>query len=599
MTVSERIAALQHVMKQNEVDAYFVPTNDFHSSEYVGDYFKCREYLSGFTGSAGTLVVLGTEAGLWTDGRYFLQAERELEGSGITLYRMGEEGVPTVLEFLVQKMSDGQTLGFDGRVVDAVLARKLADTAALKGASVNSSLDLAGEVWQERPEISSEPAYSLDIKYAGVNREEKIRQVCEWMRGKQADMLVLTSLDDIAWLLNIRGGDVHCNPVVMSYLVLTQTEHILFARKESFGEELLQDLAAANVTLQNYDMIYDFISRVPAGTRIAMDLRVVNYAMLQAVPEDVSVLDEGNPTQSMKAKKNSTEVSNERLAHVKDGVAMVRFIYWLKQNMDKMPLTEIRAAEKLEEFRKRMENYIGPSFDPIAGYGEHGAIVHYSATPETDMPLQSENFLLLDTGGHYLEGTTDITRTIYLGTNATPDQKKYYTAVLRGNLCLAAAKFKYGCSGVSLDYLAREPLWEIGCDYNHGTGHGVGYLLNVHEGPNAFRYQVSAQPDHNAVMEEGMITSDEPGIYLEGKFGIRLENLIVCVKKEKTEYGQFMGFEPLTLVPFEREAIEPARMSEREKRLLNQYHEMVYEKISPYLERNEAEWLQDVCAPFD
>lgn len=599
MTVVERLTALRQVMAQQGIDVYYVPTNDFHGSEYVDDYFKCREYLSGFTGSAGTLVVLQTEAGLWTDGRYFLQAERELAGSGITLYRMREEGVPTVLEFLEQKLMQGQILGFDGRVVDAVYAKKMADVAASRGASIVSSVDLAGQVWQDRPSLSMEPVFSLNIKYAGVDRAEKIHQVCEWMKEKKADMLVLTSLDDIAWLLNIRGGDIQCNPVVMAYLIVTPLERILFARKAAFGERLKQELAVAGVSLREYDQIYDYMARILPGTTVCMDLRVVNYSLLRAVPADVKLLDEVNPTQKMKAVKNPVEVANERQAHIKDGVAMVRFIYWLKQNVDKMPMTEIRVAQVLEQYRDAMGNYMGPSFEPIAGYGPHGAIVHYSATPETDVSIHAEGFLLLDTGGHYLEGTTDITRTIFLGQKATPEQKKYYTAVLRGNLRLAAAKFKYGCTGVSLDYLAREPLWELGCDYNHGTGHGVGYLLNVHEGPNAFRYQIVDRPEENVVLEEGMITSDEPGIYLPGKFGIRLENMIVCVKKEKTEYGQFMGFEPLTLVPFEREAIEPARMSPREKQLLNQYHELVYQKISPYLNRNEAEWLMDVCAPID
>lgn len=599
MTAAEKIKALQKVMNRQGIDIYYIPTNDFHGSEYVDDYFKCREYLSGFTGSAGTLIVLQDEAGLWTDGRYFLQAETQLAGSGIALYRMQEDGVPTVLEFLEQKLSQGSCLGFDGRIVDTIFAKKLAEIAASRGASVTSNVDLVDAVWLDRPALSMKPVFSLDIKYAGVERGEKFRQICEWMQKQKADMLLISSLDDIAWLLNIRGGDIHCSPVVMSYLVITPSERILFARKAAFEESLVQQLALDSVTLREYDQVYQYLADVAEGSTIAIDLRVANYALFQAVPGGAKILDVVTPTRSMKAKKNPVEIANERAAHVKDGVALVRFIYWLKQNIGKMPLTEIRVAKKLEEFRSDMEHYMGSSFDPIAAYGEHGAIVHYSATPETDASVQADNFLLLDTGGHYLEGTTDVTRTILLGNHATAQQKQYYTAVLRGNLRLGAAKFKYGCSGVALDYLAREPLWEMGCDYNHGTGHGVGYFLNVHEGPNAIRYRIVNQPGDNVVLEEGMITSNEPGFYLEGKFGIRLENLIACKKLEKTEFGQFMGFETLTMVPFERAAIDPDQMTEKEKMLLNRYHEQVYETISPFLNKNEEEWLMDACAPID
>ena len=598
MTVIERLAMLRGMMAAFGLQAYYVPTNDYHGSEYIGDYFKCREFLSGFTGSAGTLVVLSNEAGLWTDGRYFLQAERELAGTGITLYRMGEEGVPTVLEFLEEKLSAGQNLGFDGAVVDAAFAKKLAEIAEKKGAFITSEVDLIGDIWAERPALTMEPAYSLNVKYAGVSREEKIQQVSQKLKESGADMLVLTSLDDIAWLLNIRGGDIHCNPVVMSFFVLTPLEKLLFARKEAFGERMKQELASAGVMLREYEMIFDYVSRVPAGTKISMDLNIVSYALMKMVPGEALIINQKNPTYALKAVKNPVEIGNERVAHIKDGVALVRFIYWLKQNMGKVPLTEMQASQVLEQCRNGVGNYMGPSFDTIAGFGSNGAIVHYNVTPETNAALQPEQFLLLDSGGHYLEGTTDVTRTIFLGNNPTNEQKKYYTAVLRGQLALTSAKFKYGCTGVSLDYLARAPLWDMGCDYNHGTGHGVGFLLNVHEGPNAFRYKVSSEPEENAVLEEGMITSNEPGIYLEGKFGIRLENLLLCVKREKTEFGQFMGFEPLTLVPFERTVIDVAALTARERSVLNWYHKLVFEKLSPYLTEPEKKWLQEECAPL-
>lgn len=618
MTVVQRLTALREKMKEQGIDIYYVPTNDFHGSEYIDDYFKCREYLSGFTGSAGTLVVLAEEAGLWTDGRYFLQAEQQLAGTGITLYRMQEEGVPSVPEFLQEKLSPGQCLGFDGRLVSSAYALRLAELAEGEQVKINSTVDLVGEIWADRPAPTVNPAYSLTSEYTGKARKEKLGQVWEWMEEQEVDALVLPSLDEIAWLLNVRGSDIHCSPVVSSYLMLmpARQEVFWYVREGAVGEELERELQEDNVLLRDYDGIYADLknmqrtgrdekdseaildSNAVMETCVALDTRVASSALADAIPSEVELVDISSPVYSMKAIKNPVEISNERIAHIRDGVALVRFIYWLKQNMATLPLTELRVAQKLEELRRQGKHYMGPSFDPIVACGPHGAIVHYSVTPETDAPLTLGEFVLLDTGGHYLEGTTDVTRTVLLGEEATPEQKKYYTAVLQGNLSLAAAKFKYGCCGVNLDHLARAPLWEMGCDYNHGTGHGVGYFLNVHEGPNAIRSRILQPLEENAVLEEGMITSNEPGVYLTGRFGIRLENLIVCEKREQTEFGQFMGFDTLTMVPFEREAIAPEQMTEREIILLNDYHQRVYETISPYLDTQEAEWLWDVCAPI-
>lgn len=594
----ERIKKLRDRMKELGLAACYIPTNDPHGSEYIGEYFKCREYLSGFTGSAGEMVVTDTEAGLWTDGRYFLQAEQQLEGTGIVLYRLQEEGVPSLEEFLEQKLEPGQKLGFDGRLLSVASAKRLKQRLEKKGIRIDPAVDPVGDIWEDRPPLSCQPAYSLDLQYAGVSCKEKMKWVCEWLRRAGADYLVLTSLDDIAWLLNIRGDDIHCNPVVLAYLLVGQEERRLFVQEGSCDGPLRAMLARDKVELRPYEAIYDELGRLPGDCKVAMDHQIVNWALLRSVAPGITVKNETNPTIIMKAIKNPVEVENERKAHIKDGVAVTRLIYWIKQNIGRLPLTELGVAQKLEELRGQQEHYVGPSFDPIAGYAEHGAIVHYSATPETDRTFRPEGFLLLDTGGHYLEGTTDITRTVLLGGCADEEQKQYYTAVLRGNLNLMAAKFRYGCSGVALDYLARAPLWELGCDYNHGTGHGVGYLLNVHEGPNAFRYRVASRPGGNAVLEEGMITSDEPGIYLEGKYGIRLENLLLCVKREKTPYGQFMGFEPLTMAPFERKAIDVMQMSDRERQLLDQYHRKVFENLSPYLDRDERDWLEEECAPL-
>jgi Xaa-Pro aminopeptidase len=410
--------------------------------------------------------------------------------------------------------------------------------------------------------------------------------------------MILTSLDDIAWLLNIRGSDIPCNPVVLSYLIVQQKECCLFAGEDIFSAQDRETLAQDGIRFLPYEDIYRCVGEIPENECICVDKRTINAVLVENFPKNLKIVDTVSPIILWKAVKNAVEIENEREAHIRDGVAVTRFIYWIKHNIDKLPLTEISAAEKLESFRRQGKNYLGPSFEPIAGYAEHGAIVHYSATKETDARLLPENFLLLDTGGQYLEGTTDITRTILLGGKATAEQKKYYTAVLRGNLNLCAAKFRYGCSGVALDYAARQPLWEMGCDFNHGTGHGVGYLLNVHEAPNAFRYKILNGAGQNVVLEAGMITSDEPGIYLTGKYGIRLENMILCVKREKNEFGQFMGFEPLTFVPFDRDAVDAGQMSEKERTLFNEYQQQVLEKIGPFLSKEEREWLTDVCAPL-
>lgn len=574
------------------MDAYLIPTDDFHASEYVGEFFKCRKYMTGFTGSAGTAVVMQDMAGLWTDGRYFIQAEQELSGSTVTLFKMGEPDVPTVHEFLEKSLKDGQCLGFDGRTVSAGEADALAEKLGKNGVTISCEEDLVGAVWADRPSLSCEPVKELDVKWAGKSRADKCSEIRRAMKEKGADIFVLTCLDDIVWLLNIRGGDVPCNPVVLSYLAMTQDEILLFANEKAFPEAVKGALAADGVKLMPYNDIYSWVSGTEAGKTVLMCKAKVNSRLAAAIPEDVKVLDEENLTLLPKAIKNPVEVENERIAHIKDGVAVTKFIYWLKKNVGKMPITEMSAGEYLDKLRLQQENSMGNSFTPIISYGPHAAMNHYSATPETDVPIEAEGFLLADTGGQYLEGTTDVTRTIVMGPT-TEEQKKMFTAVLRGTLNLAAAKFRYGCRGVNLDYLARGPLWEMGLDFNHGTGHGVGYYLNVHEGPNGFRWKIVPERSDSAVFEEGMITSDEPGYYVEGQYGIRHENLIVCKKAEKTGFGQFMCFEHLTMVPFDLEAVVPEQMSERERGLLNAYHAEVYEKIGPYLDGDEKKWLKE------
>ena len=590
MTVKERITALRERMKEKKIDAYLVPTDDFHASEYVGEYFKCRKYITGFTGSAGTAVIMQDMAGLWTDGRYFIQAAAQLEGTGVDLFKMGEPGVPTIHQFLEEKLGEGMCLGFDGRTISAKEAAELSEALGKKDASLSVDYDLVGEVWEDRPALSCEPVMELDVKWAGESRADKCAKIRKAMEEKGADAFVLTSLDDIAWLLNIRGGDVHCCPVVLSYLVMTQKEIKLFANEKAFPAEVLDALAKDGVTLLPYDSIYGYVKTFAKDMKVLLCKQKANSRLVSNIPAEVEILDEENLTLLPKAIKNPVEVENERIAHIRDGVALTKFIYWLKKNVGKIPMTELSAEEKLYSFRAQQENFIDNSFDPIISYGVHAAINHYSATPETDIPIEPRSFLLADTGGNYYEGTTDTTRTIVMGP-VTDEQKKFFTAVLRGMLNLGNAKFRYGCTGVNLDYLARGPLWELGQDFNHGTGHGVGYLLNVHEGPNSFRWKVV--PGNNAVLEEGMITSDEPGYYVEDGYGIRHENMIVCKKAEKTQFGQFMCFEFLTMVPFDLDAVVPEQMTAHERELLNNYHAQVYEKISPYLDEDEKAWLKE------
>ena len=590
MTIKQKLNALRILMKEKKIDAYLVPTDDFHGSEYVGDYFKCRKYITGFTGSAGTAIITQDMAGLWTDGRYFIQAADQLRDTTIELFKSGEPGVPTMHQFLNDKLEEGMRLGFDGRTVSAREAEELQELLQEKHITFSVNDDLIGEIWEDRPVLSCEPVMELDIRWTGKSRADKIAEIREQMKAKEADTFILTSLDDIAWLLNIRGNDIHCCPVVLSYLVMMENELRLYANAAAFSEEIRSNLEADGVKIYPYDDVYSYVQSISSDKKVLLSRANVNSRLVSNIPSEVTILDEPNLTLLPKAVKNETEMENERIAHIKDGVAVTKFIHWLKKNVTRTNITELSTAEKLYQFRSEQEHFLGDSFDPIIAYGTHAAIVHYSATEATDIPLEARGMVLADTGGHYLEGTTDITRTIVLGP-VTAKEKKFFTAVLRGNLNLAAAKFKYGCTGLNLDYLARGPLWELGEDYNHGTGHGVGYLLNVHEGPNSFRWK-NLPGNPAPVLEEGMITSDEPGYYLENEFGIRHENLVLCKKAEKTSFGQFMCFEPLTMVPFDLEGINPEEMTERERKLLNDYHQKVYTTISPYLDEEEKEWLK-------
>lgn len=595
--MKRELELLREKMRETGVDACLIPTSDFHGSEYVGDYFKCREYISGFTGSAGTLVVTLDEAGLWTDGRYFLQAAKQLEGSGIMLRKERQPGVPAIEEYLKRTLKRGETLGFDGRCIMQDSAEKLITQLNAQGVAVRTDINLTGAVWKNRPELSAQPVWPLPVEYAGESSESKIERVREFLVEKKADYFLLTSLEDIAWLLNMRGNDVESTPVILSYLLLGEKKLTWYVQEKCLSEKIKILLDMQGIKAAPYEQIYEDVKKLPEDASIYYDKSAVNTALVSSLPEKVKKIEGVNPTFLFKAKKNPVEVENERNAHIKDGVAVTKFIYWLKSQIGKTKITEISAAEQLEQFRNTQEHYVEPSFAPIIAYKEHGAIVHYSATKESDVELKPESFVLADTGGHYLEGTTDITRTIALG-SLTQEEKEMYTTVLKGHIQLEMARFLQGCSGQSLDVLARTPLWEKGLDYNHGTGHGVGYLLSVHEGPNSFRYRPSVNGRNDCVFEEGMITSDEPGIYLEGKFGIRLENMIVCQKDMENDYGSFLCFDALTLVPFERSAIIAKELSTKEKEWLNKYHQKVFETIAPYLTEEEAGWLREETQEF-
>lgn len=586
--IPTRLKALRDEMAKRNIAIYIVPTSDFHESEYVGKYFTARRYMTGFTGSAGIAVITMTEAGLWTDARYFIQAAKQLEGSTVTLYKMGEEGVPTVDEYIESTLKEGQTLGFDGRVVNSAWGKKLEEIVAKKNGSLAVEEDLVDIIWTDRPTLSAEPVRILGFEHTGKSTADKIADIRKVMEEKGADVHLLTSLYDIAWMLNVRGNDIHCVPVVLSYLALTKDECIWFVQKAVITDELSAYLAANNITTREYDRFYEYVKEISEDKTVLMNKAVVNYRICNSVAEGVNVIDEADPSILMKAQKNEVELKNTRAAHIKDAVAMCKFMYWLKTNVGKIPMTEISASDYLENLRKE-HGAFDLSFDTICGYAEHGAIIHYGVTPETDVEIKPEGLLLVDSGGQYLEGTTDITRTFAVGP-VTDEMKSDFTRVLRSNLNLANARFLHGCSGLNLDVLARQPLWEANLDYKHGTGHGVGHVLNVHEGPNGFHW---GRKGYAATLEEGMVTTDEPGIYIEGKYGIRLENELVCRKGDKNEYGQFMYFENLTFVPFDLDAVDLSQMNETEKRYLNEYHKAVYEKIAPLLTTEEAEWLKE------
>lgn len=593
-----KIGQLRDRMKELGIDAYLVPTADFHESEYVGEFFKCRHFLTGFNGTAGTAVITMDKAGLWTDGRYFVQAEEQLSGSEIKLYRMGEPEFPTLDEFLEEELPVDGCLGFDGRVVNSELGYGLQNLLQEKNVTINCSKDLVGELWTSRPAMSCEPIWSLDVKYAGKSTVEKLSDLRDAMKKNKAQIHLMTALDEIAWLFNLRGNDIVNNPVFLSYALITQDEAYLYVQKEAIkedtkmGKEVCAALAEAKVQVKEYA---EFLQDVAAlkNEKILLERKKASFAVCEGIDASCRIIDEMNPCATMKAVKNATEIENMRRAHLKDGIAVTKFMYWLKHTIGTCDMTEMTAAHKIEELRAEQGNYIEPSFVTIAAYKENAAMCHYHPSDEVCKKLKPEGLLLVDSGGQYLEGTTDITRTYALGP-LTEKEKEYYTIVAAAMLKVSTMKFLHGCRGINLDYTIREAFWKRGLDFAHGTGHGVGYLSNVHERPNGLRWKVVPERQDSAVIEPGMICSDEPGLYFAGDFGTRTENLILCVEDEKNEYGQFLKFEFLTKAPIDLEALDTRFMDDADIERLNTYHKDVYETISPYMNDEEKEWLKHV-----
>lgn len=590
MTIIEKLNALRTLMKERNLDVYMIPTSDFHETEYVGEHFKARAYMSGFTGSQGTLIVTLDDAALWTDGRYFIQAADQLKDTTITLMKQGEEGVPTIAQYIYDHVTMQGGVGFDGRVMNTKMVKAIMSKLEEKEVHIAYEEDLVGMIWEDRPALPKKQGFFLNVEYSGKSTKDKLADLYDIMKKQGITHHIITSLDDIAWITNMRGWDIARYPVMLAYLILTLDGGVIFVDKEKLNDELIANFEENHIEIKDYNDIYEYVKTIDSDAVIMLDSSVVNYAITQNLNQNIKIEDRVNPSQLMKAMKNEIELENNRKVHIKDAVAMTKFMYWLKTNIGKEKMSEIIASDYLEKLRKA-QGAIDLSFNTISAYKEHAAMMHYSATPESDVELKKEGMLLVDSGGQYMEGTTDITRTFVLG-EISDEERYWFTTALRSNIALSKAHFLYGCRGMNLDILARGPLWEQGMDYKCGTGHGVGHLLNVHEGPNGFRWKIVPERKDSCVLEEGMTQSNEPGVYEEGKFGIRHENEMVVRKGEKNEYGQFMYFETITFVPFDLDGLDETLLTQYDKEWLNAYHKQVFEKVSPYLSDDEVAWLR-------
>lgn len=595
----KRINKLRHKMAEADVSMVLIPTSDCHLSEYVSPYFKVREFYSGFTGSYGTLVVTGDEAFLFTDGRYFIQAQKELSGSGIKLMRIGEKGVPKLIDFVCERIKEGEIIGFDGMLIGAEWALKLKNRLKDRGLRIDYGFDPADGIWEERPYLISNPLFNVPLSICGETTKSKLSRIREKLKKEGCDTHIITTLDDIAWIMNARGSDIEYCPLFYSYMIITENETLLYtdADASALTKAYEENEGLSDIVIKPYkEFITDGISYLSKNTKkgLMLDMSKVSCTVYMKLADGLKIKDMPAPSEKMKAIKNESEIKADKKAHIKDGIAILRLMKWLdERNGDYEGLSELTVAEKVLELRKEQEGFIEPSFETISAYGENGAVVHYAPTKETDAQLKGGSFLLVDSGGHYTDGTTDITRTFLLG-RAEDEAKHDYTLVLRAMLRLLNTKFLYGARSCNLDMTVRELFWEKGLDYKHGTGHGVGFLMNVHEGPNSIRWKIDPDKIADDIFEEGMITSDEPGLYFEGKYGIRLENEILCKRLFENEYGIFMGFESLTYAPLDMKAVAFDDMDKKDIENLNRYNALVYEKLSPCLSGDELSYLREL-----
>jgi len=579
MEINKRIEEARKVMKKYKVDAYIVTSSDYHQSEYIDDYFKGREYLSGFTGSAGVLVIFKDEACLWTDGRYHIQAEKQLKGSEVKLFKQGNLGVPTYKEYIISKLAENSKIGIDAKIllssdVNEILSKKKYKIV---------DFDLLEEVWDKRKKLPNGKIFILEDKYTGKTYKEKVKEIREILKEKGADYNIISSLDDIAWIYNFRGDDVQHNPVALSFTIISKKNSILYIDKNKLDDKTQKYFKDNKVEIKEYFEFFEDIKKLKGN--ILVDFNKISYAIYEAISKN-TLINSMNPSTYLKAHKNETEITNTKEIHIQDGVAIVKFMYWLKNNYKKENITEFSAEEKINSLREKIEGYIDLSFSTISAFGKNAAMMHYSA-PEKNSTKIEDGVYLLDSGGTYLKGTTDITRTFFLG-KVGKEEKNDNTLVLKGMLALSRAKFLFGATGTNLDILARQFLWNVGIDYKCGTGHGVGHILNVHEGPHGIRFQYNPQR-----LEVGMIVTNEPGAYIEGSHGIRIENELLVKEACETEHGQFLEFETITYAPIDLDGIVKTLLTKEEKQQLNEYHSEVYKKLSPYLNKKEKEFLKE------
>lgn len=590
--ICERIAALRSAMKDVNVKAYIIPTSDPHMSEYPAACWKYREWISGFTGSAGTIVITDKKAGLWTDSRYFLQAEAQLEGTGIDLYKLMLQGTPSIAQFLSMELEEGDTVALNGLTYSVTDAQNLESSLKKKGINLNCNLSLIDPIWKDRPCIPDSPIFEMPVELSGKSSEDKLLEINNMLHQAGADCTIFSALDEVAWTCNIRGTDVSYNPVAISYAFISNNENVLFINPKKVPAEIADNLKKEGWILADYGKLFDYLAKLPENCRVFIDRGRTNVAIYNALPKSAIIIDGISPANHLKSIKNETEIKGFRSAVVKDGVAMTKFFYWLEKQMEAgEKVTELSAAHKVSEFRSEQALYVMDSFAPISSYGAHGAVVHYSPTPETDTELKPDSLYLLDSGAQYLDGTTDITRTVALCKEPTEQMKKDFTRTLKGTIGIAKCKFPAGIRGCLIDAFARKALWDAGINYLHGTCHGIGHCLNVHEGPQSIRME-----ENPVILEPGMVMSDEPAMYRTGEYGIRTENMVLIHKDSETEYGTFLGFETLTLCYIDTRLIVVSMLSAREHAWINKYHQQVYEELSPYLNEEEKAWLKEKTA---